>query len=161
MLILDILLSLQRGKKNNGFIMIGKNNPLNIRTSIHFRWSGQVGDTRGFCDFESELYCRRVGLYLLARSYRRAYVKVLESIINRWAPPSENNTEEYIRAVTKMVGVSRAWVPKSPEDYARLLAAMEIVEVGVPVSLRAAKFESLLYAYLAANEIFHIVKNED
>ena len=161
MLILDILLSLQRGKKNNGFIMIGKNNPLNIRASIHFRWSGQVGDTRGFCDFESELHCRRVGLYLLARSYKRAGVKDHESIIKRWAPPSENNTGEYIRAVTKMIGVSRLWEPRSTFDYARLLAAIEIVEVGVPASLRAAKFNALLHSYLSANNIFHIVKNED
>ena len=65
--------------------MIGKNNVLNIRASKSFSWAGQNGATRGFCDFEGIEMCRRAGLYLLMRSYRRAGVVKLAEVTGQSA----------------------------------------------------------------------------
>ena len=41
---------------------------------------------------------------LLKNYYSRHNAKSLASIINRWAPPTENNTASYIEAVSVKVG---------------------------------------------------------
>lgn len=127
--------------------MIGKNNVLNIRTSSSFSWLGQNGATRGFCNFEGIEYCRRTGLYLLMRSYRRAGVKTLGGIIKRWAPAFENNTEAYINFVCKRTGLGADFVLRFNSDFAGVLAAMEIVEIGVPQKERDGYYETAKMSY--------------
>lgn len=112
--------------------MIGKNNVLNIRSSASFKWLGQEGQTNGFCNFTSVMFCWRCGAYLIMRSYRRAKVRSIEAIIKRWAPPSENNTEAYIDFVCEQTGFSRKYVPRSETDVALLLVAMMFMELGIP-----------------------------
>lgn len=128
--------------------MIGKCNVLNVRTSAHFQWNGQTGATRGFCDFESEEKCRRVGIYLLKRSYKRAGVKTVAQIINRWAPANENDTQAYIAFVCQMTSFKPSDVMCFDSDYASLLAAMEIMEMGVGKMLRSSYFDKARNAYL-------------
>ena len=58
----------------------------------------------------------------------------IRKIIARWAPPSENNTEAYIRTVAKTLGIS----PNEPltatqETLIALAVAMTIVEHGKSV----------------------------
>lgn len=138
--------------------MIGKNNPLNIRTSAHYNWNGQVGATRGFCDFEEVAMCRRAGAYLLMRSYRRAGIKTIEKVIQRWAPSCENNTEAYIDYVSKRTGIAKAMPLTFDDDYAALLAAMEIFEQGVPSSKRETYFYTVKASYLYVINNFNIQK---
>lgn len=81
--------------------MIGKNNIFNIRSGS--RWLGSVGSTKGFVDFSSREMCIRACLVLL-RNYRRRYgLRTIREVISRFAPPSENNTENYIRFVCDSV----------------------------------------------------------
>lgn len=136
--------------------MIGKNNVLNVRDSAHFSWVGQCGSTRGFCNFVSERCCRRVGAYLLMRSYRRAKCVTVADIIRRWAPPSENSTGDYIKAVCAMTGFESRFEPESDVDYSRLLAAMEIVEVGVSLGERPRYFRIVAPLYMEAIEFYKI-----
>ena len=127
--------------------MKGKNNPLNIRTSAAFTWNGQTGSHQGFCDFEDVSMCRRAGLYLLMRSYRRAGVKTLGDIIKRWAPAFENPTGAYITYVSNRTGLQPTMQLYFDSDYAAILAAMEIFEQGVPVSKRAEYYETTRKSY--------------
>lgn len=140
--------------------MIGKNNYLNIRTSSGFTWNGQTGSTRGFADFESIEMCRRAGAYLLMRSYRKADCKTIERVISRWAPKSENDTENYIKFVCKMTGLSRTMQLVFDNDYASLLAAMEIIENGCDYRKRDTYFENARVSYLNIINQFKIKSYE-
>lgn len=88
-----------RGERNN--------NPGNVDRTTD-RWQGmcedQSGDSR-FVVFETpEFGIRALGKVLL--SYQRKYkIRSVRGIINRWAPPTENNTESYIEAVSAKLGV--------------------------------------------------------
>ena len=136
--------------------MIGKNNVLNIRASKSFSWAGQTGATRGFCDFDGIEMCRRAGLYLLMRSYRRAGVVKLEEVIKRWAPPTENSTSNYVDFVCKRSGLQRGFVLRFLSDFASVLAAMEIMEIGVPASKRDEYYATAKDSYLYLAEHFNI-----
>ena len=136
--------------------MIGKNNVLNIRASKSFSWAGQNGATRGFCDFDGIEMCRRAGLYLLMRSYRRAGVVKLEEVIKRWAPPTENKTSNYVDFVCKRSGLQRGFVLRFLSDFASVLAAMEIMEIGVPASKRDEYYATAKDSYLYLAEHFNI-----
>lgn len=141
--------------------MIGKNNLLNIRTSTAFNWVGQTGSTRGFADFNSIFSCRRAGLYLLRRSYRRAGCKTVESIIKRWAPVTENDTSNYIMFVCKTTGFHPTDVMVFDSDFAALLAAMEIMENGYIGLRRKTHFEKARKSYLELCDTFKIKNYED
>lgn len=136
--------------------MIGKNNPLNIRTSAHYNWDGQEGATRGFCNFESVEKCRRAGAYLLMRSYRRAGVTKLADIIRRWAPAVENNTNAYISFVCKRTGFRLDTTLCFVSDFAAVLAAMEIFEQGVVNSARDGYYFTAKASYEYLIELYHI-----
>lgn len=140
--------------------MIGRNNPLNIRTSAAFNWNGQTGSTRGFCDFESTELCRRAGAYLLMRSYRKAHCKTLSEIICRWAPHTENDTASYIHTVCKLTGFKASDVMSFDSDFAALLAAMEIVEQGVPQSKRDTFMATTKQSYVYLINHFNLKRYE-
>lgn len=138
--------------------MIGKNNLLNIRSSTHYSWQGQTGSVRGFCSFDSEESCRRAGAYLLMRSYRRAGCNTITKIIERWAPASENPTQEYIMFVSKMVGIAANVDMVFDNDYACALAAMEIFENGIIGKQREMRFDYARNKYLEVIQKFNIRK---
>lgn len=94
-------------------IMVGKltrgernNNPGNIRKS-NAAWQGKVsGADSSFETFASpEMGIRALAITL--RTYQTKYrLRSVRQIIGRWAPPNENNTEAYIRAVCARLGVT-------------------------------------------------------
>lgn len=86
---------------------IRNNNAGNIRVSKD-QWQGAVGqDADGFVVFETpEHGIRALGKNLL--SYQRQGFDSVEKIINRWAPPQDNNdTESYINFVVNSTGFTR------------------------------------------------------
>ena len=85
---------------------IRNNNPLNIRRVAGTKWKGQAAEQKDkeFVQFESLAWGLRAAFCILD-TYRRKYKAVcVEDIINRWAPPSENATSEYIRTVCRLTG---------------------------------------------------------
>lgn len=110
--------------------MIGRNNILNIRYSKRNRWLGQDGQRRGFCNFKSFSYCVRAGLILFCYSYRRQGLDTVEGIINRFAPPSENNTERYISFVCRKSFYNRDEPLNHIFDYCSVLQWMVKFETG-------------------------------
>lgn len=136
--------------------MIGTNNPLNIRTSAAFNWNGQTGATRGFCNFADVVMCRRAGAYLLMRSYRRAGCLTITDIIQRYAPASENPTKAYISFVSSRAGLDANTPLVFANDYACVLAAMEMFEQGISVSKRTEYFYNARASYLYIIDHFNL-----
>lgn len=94
---------------------VRNNNPGNIRISSN-KWVGQTGDDGAFAKFATpEHGIRALGKNLL--SYARQGFVTLEQIINRWAPPEDNNdTQAYIEYVSDYLGVA----PNQPLDLTNL-----------------------------------------
>lgn len=136
--------------------MIGKNNPLNIRTSGHYKWIGQDGETRGFCNFDDVIMCRRAGAYLLMRSYRRAHCQTLAAVISRWAPAKENDTVKYIQYVSARTGLNQNMTLVFDSDFASVLAAMEIFEQGIDPAKRETYYANARASYLYVINEFNL-----
>lgn len=84
--------------------MLSINNPGNLRPS-HPPWQGEGSVYRGFAVFDSmENGIRALGKQLLAYQARHGVDTVREAI-ERWAPPSENDTESYIHFVAHVLEV--------------------------------------------------------
>ncbi len=85
---------------------IRNNNPGNLEASSSNPWIGQTGSDGRFAKFETpEHGIRALGRNLI--SYQRQGIDTVGEIINRWAPPSDNNdTVAYIKAVCAQLGVT-------------------------------------------------------
>lgn len=108
------------------------NNPLNIRKAQS--WVGEVEESDD-PDFE-QFYEMKFGLRA-AFIILRTYIKVrscsnIELIINRWAPPVENNTKDYIDFVCRFTGLDRYQKIQfeDKENMIKIVQAMAIVESG-------------------------------
>ena len=110
-------------------------NPLNIRKDGK-HWVGEKEPSldKAFKQFLSMAYGYRAAFVNLA-TYRERGYDTIEKIIGRWAPPNENNTENYIKHVEMWSGVPRKkklLKSGSKEDYIKIVCAMSRVENGVP-----------------------------
>lgn len=87
-----------RGERNN--------NPGNIRHGSKWQGLSAQQTDKDFCQFVSPEYGIRA-IYKLLQTYQKKYeLNTVESIIDRYAPPSENNTTGYINRAAKDIGVS-------------------------------------------------------
>jgi len=111
-----VLLALTEPETNNGFTFdstlprgIRNNNPANIRIVQGNNWRGKIPESQNtdyeFEQFETMQYGIRAALKLLSNYIRNGY-NTINKIISRWAPPTENNTGNYIDAVSKGTGIS-------------------------------------------------------
>lgn len=118
--------TLPRGYRNN--------NPLNIRYNKSNRWLGAVAkNTDGtFEQFTTMAYGYRAAMLLLRKYINQYGLHSVAEIINRWAPPAENNTSGYISRVIGINGWTAAKEidPQSKDDMTQLVYAMAIVENG-------------------------------
>lgn len=88
-------------------------NPGNIDFNPANQWQGQVGlgdrwispaTSRRFAEFESHEYGIRALAALLTTYQDRHGLRTVRGIINRWAPPVENDTSSYVIQVAKAIG---------------------------------------------------------
>lgn len=111
---------------------IRNNNPLNIRISSSM-WLGKVeNNTDGsFEQFTSMTMGIRAAIKLVCR-YIRDGVNTVDAIINRWAPPVENNTSMYIDRVCRLADLTpfQKIETKHRNAICRMLWAMTQVENG-------------------------------
>lgn len=84
---------------------VRNNNPGNLEASSSNPWVGQTGSDGRFAKFETpEHGIRALGRNLL--SYQRQGIDTVSDIINRWAPPTDNNdTAAYIKSVCAQLRV--------------------------------------------------------
>lgn len=108
------------------------NNPGNIRYSASNNWQGQKGQSGGFVVFDNVANGLRAMVKLLA-TYRSIGVNSIAEIVNRYAPPTENNTASYISFVTNATGYSAGAI-LSPEAMPTVIAAMVKFEQGQPLA---------------------------
>ena len=120
---------------------IRNNNPLNIR--IGNTWLGErknPTDT-AFEEFVSIEYGYRAAFCVLRRYIRRYRKNTITAIVSTWAPSTENNTQRYIDFVARKLQIS----PSDIIDYGdkdmmvRLVAAMQLMECGVPADIAKIK----------------------
>ena len=104
------------------------NNPLNIEEN-GTAWEGKAGDDGRFVIFESVEHGLRAAGRIL-RTYATKYqLTTIAGIISRWAPPSENDTQNYINFVSNKTGI-QADQHLTRSDYPQVLAAMIHMENG-------------------------------
>ena len=118
------------------------NNPLNIRHSTD-QWQGARAQQTdpSFVQFESMAYGYRAAWKVLETYWHHftnhGLAFNVRSIIGRWAPPKENDTESYIRTVLLITGLGGLENLPQPsrrndeERLMRLIGAMTCVECGI------------------------------
>lgn len=109
---------------------IRNNNLGNLRVSKD-QWEGAVGDDGAFVIFDSP----ESGVRALAKnlqSYGRQGYDSIEKIINRWAPPSENDTQSYINSVVAATGIpaTQSLDLSDPDTLSSLAQAIGYHETG-------------------------------
>jgi len=95
----NTVISVARGVRNN--------NPGNIRKSSE-AWQGLAADQSdpAFFRFVAMPYGIRAMAKIL-RKYQTSYgLDTVQGIISRWAPPTENDTDAYQRAVASRIGTT-------------------------------------------------------
>ena len=82
------------------------NNLLNIRYSSANDWLGQIGENKGFAVFSNPTLGLRAG-DILTKNYGAQGYNTVDKFINKYAPPTENDTENYINRVVEDTGYDR------------------------------------------------------
>ena len=96
---------------------------------------GMTGTCKGFVEFETREHGIRAWLVLM-RNYRHKYgCRTIRQIVSRFAPPSENNTERYIRYCCQVVVVGDGTDISQDIMYAMLGVAMARMETGVALDI--------------------------
>lgn len=114
-------MALPRGIRNN--------NPLNIRKGNNWKGERQHQSDPSFEEFETIQMGLRAG-FIILRNYQRNSLapkmraNTIRKIINRWAPPSENNTLKYIDTVARRSGLNPDELI-AYRDKPRMLAVVE------------------------------------
>ena len=109
---------------------VRNSNPGNIRKSKD-QWEGAIGDDGEFVIFDSpESGVRALSKNLL--SYGRQGYDSIEKIINRWAPPNENDTKAYIDSVVAATGITatQSLDLSDPDTLSSLAQAISFHETG-------------------------------
>ena len=117
---------MSRGLRNN--------NPGNIRRS-KVCYKGEVRPSRDpeFKEFSTMAYGYRA-MFVLLDTYRSRYgLTTIRQMLNRYAPPTENFTEGYVRLVSDYSGVMPDEVvdTRAEMDMIPIVSAMSKIENGV------------------------------
>lgn len=117
------LSDLPRGVRNN--------NPFNIRISPYNNWLGKVANNTdgSFEQFTDMTFGVRAWCKLIYNYVTKHRCSTIQSIVNRFAPPTENDSLSYVKYVRQVVG-SLAVDPTSPVFLFRLASAMFSIENG-------------------------------
>jgi hypothetical protein len=109
---------------------IRNNNPGNIRHGQDWRGMRAEQTDPAFVQFESPEYGLRA-LFRTLRTYFDHYnLRTARGIIERWAPPTENNTEAYVQAVAAAMRVAPNQPLDIPTHFPALMKAIIAHENG-------------------------------
>ena len=109
------------------------NNPCNLRIGQgKFVGEYPTSKDKEFREFRDMRWGLRAALHLLVKTYYTMHhLHTVRKIINRWAPPKENDTLAYIHIMCKELGIKAdAEIPSSVEFWTKFLDAMIFVENG-------------------------------
>ena len=104
-------------------------NPLNIRRVAGTTWKGQRAEQtdHAFVQFRTIEWGIRAAFVLLRTYSTKYHVNCIRDIISRWAPPSENDTEAYIRSVCTLTGFG-GQERLTEAQWPALVKAMALIE---------------------------------
>ncbi len=110
-------------------------NPLNIRRVAGTTWKGQRAEQtdHAFVQFETMEWGIRAAFVLLRTYSTKYHANCIRDIISRWAPPTENDTERYIRNVCFWSGLGGLQL-LTEQDWPKLVRAMARQECGEVLS---------------------------
>ncbi len=119
-------MKISRGLRNN--------NPLNIRRN-GTAWKGLSAkqSDKEFFTFDSPAWGYRAALITL-RNYKRLHgLSTIREWVSRWAPPVENDTENYVNFVSRNVGLpaESSIDTDNKELMCKIVSAMSHMENGV------------------------------
>lgn len=117
---------------------LNNRNPGNIRQSKG-RYKGEVRPSRdpAFKQFETMAWGYRA-IFVLLHTYRTRHgLRTIAAMIARWAPPSENKTELYIRTVSRRSGIpaDRPLDTRARRTMIPIAAAISFVENGTTADM--------------------------
>jgi len=120
------------------------NNPGNIRRVKGQTWQGETTPSPwapGFATFISLQYGFRA-LALLLKNYISQGYDTITEIVNRWAPPSENDTANYIKFMVDYTGIP-ANAPLAPSDDNLFKLGRAIAEIEHSGTITATDLQAL------------------
>ena len=126
---------------------VRNNNPLNIRRQPGTRWRGESPSTGGrgaFVEFESVEWGLRAAFCILRTYAWKHRCSCVRDIVTRWAPPSENDTERYIRNVCLWTGFGGNQ-RLTEAEWPALVTAMARMESGVTLDAECVTRAFRLY----------------
>src|SRR6478752_1846221 len=124
-------MSLPRGIRNN--------NPLNIEAGDFTKGQpGFTGSDGRFARFDTPDSGMAATNKLLDTYQNKYGLNTVSGIINRWAPPGENDSRGYAASVAGGMGVSPDQ-PLTPDQRPALIAAMGQFENGRPIKMAQAQ----------------------
>ena len=127
---MDEFIMTARGLRNN--------NPGNIRINDDlFQGEIRPSKDKSFKQFTTMAYGYRAMFKILSNYYKNYKLDTIRKIISRWAPPKENHTEAYIKAVSDYAGIP-ADDPinvNDREQMIRIVAGMSRVGNGVEADM--------------------------
>jgi len=114
-------------------------NPGNIRVGEH--WQGlktpeemtpEQAAEKEFCVFRSPNWGFRAMAVIFLNYGKLHGINTIRGAISRWAPPSENNTEAYVKAVSDYLGCgpNERYSLSNRQNLTGLLKAVSIHECG-------------------------------
>lgn len=116
-------LMLMTRKTNNLPRGIRNNNAGNIEFNPKTQWVGQVGDDGRFVIFDVPEHGIRAIARIITTYRKRHDINTIHGIINRWAPPVENDTLAYVESVANQTGIP-AHQPLHDAQIPELIAAI-------------------------------------
>lgn len=122
---------------------IRNNNPLNIRKGNNWQGERHPQADKEFEEFQSMIMGLRAGIKLV-RNYidgKTSWGRPCQSIdalVTRWAPPSENNTQAYIKAVSEATGIHplQRIYSNNRDMVCRIVQAMAKQETGSTIDMQ-------------------------
>lgn len=112
-------------------------NPLNVRASS-VKWRGSIGQSdNGYVIFSTPMDGIRAAATVIKNYGTKYGINTVRDIVSRYAPASENPTDDYIANVCKSTGYQpdEKLDTKNPEVLKKLVTAMMKQEIGdVPYS---------------------------
>lgn len=117
---------------------IRNNNPLNIRKGS--RWVGLAAEQPDpeFCTFTAPVFGLRAAFIILRRYIEVYHLRTIAQMVSRWAPSTENKTEQYIKYVCTVTQIPKDAIigTRDKMRLCAIVAAMSAYECGRPCTLQ-------------------------
>ena len=111
-------------------LSVRNNNPLNIRDSATGKFKQFSNQQEGLQSTVDDLTAKITGnSRAMQAKFGKGYQPTLSNIISTWAPPSENNTNNYINYVSQKTGIKPDQI-LTTADINKIMPAMAEMEGG-------------------------------